>query len=134
MELLGRKKFSFTLQGFFFFLIYFIYLFLAALGLHCCARALCSRGNLGPLFIVVHGPPIAAVPPAAEHGLQAHGPQQLWHAGSAVVAHGPSCSATCGIFPDQGPNPRPCTGKRTPNHCATREAPTLQVSSGWSKN
>ena len=28
-------------------------------------------------------------------------------AGSAVVAHGPSCSAACGIFPDQGSNPRP---------------------------
>ena len=27
-------------------------------------------------------------------------------AGSAVVAHGPSCSAACGIFPDQGSNPR----------------------------
>ena len=26
-------------------------------------------------------------------------------AGSAVVAHGPSCSAACGIFPDQGTNP-----------------------------
>ena len=26
-------------------------------------------------------------------------------AGSAIVAHGPSCSAACGIFPDQGPNP-----------------------------
>ena len=28
-------------------------------------------------------------------------------AGSVVVAHGPSCSAACGIFPDQGLNPRP---------------------------
>ena len=26
-------------------------------------------------------------------------------AGLVVVAHGPSCSATCGIFPDQGLNP-----------------------------
>ena len=25
-------------------------------------------------------------------------------AGSVVVAHGPSCSAACGIFPDQGSN------------------------------
>ena len=25
-------------------------------------------------------------------------------AGSATVAHGPSCSAACGIFPDQGSN------------------------------
>ena len=28
-------------------------------------------------------------------------------AGSVVVAHGPNCSAACGIFPDQGSNPRP---------------------------
>ena len=39
-------------------------------------------------------------------------PLLLWsagsrRAGSAVVAHGPSCSAACGIFPDQGLNPCP---------------------------
>ena len=28
-------------------------------------------------------------------------------AGSVIVAHGLSCSAACGIFPDQGSNPRP---------------------------
>ena len=28
-------------------------------------------------------------------------------AGSGIVAHGPSCSAARGIFPDQGSNPRP---------------------------
>ena len=28
-------------------------------------------------------------------------------AGSVVVAHGPSCSAACGIFPDQGSHPCP---------------------------
>ena len=28
-------------------------------------------------------------------------------AGSAIVAHGRSCSAACGILPDQGSNPRP---------------------------
>ena len=39
-------------------------------------------------------------------------PLLLWstgsrHSGSAVVAHGPSCSAACGVFPDQGSNPCP---------------------------
>ena len=29
------------------------------------------------------------------------------HTGSVVVAHGPSCSTACGIFPDQGSNPCP---------------------------
>ena len=28
-------------------------------------------------------------------------------ASSAIVAHGPSCSAACGMFPDQGSNPCP---------------------------
>ena len=55
----------------------------------------------------------------AEHGFQARRLQQLWHAGSVVVARGLqstcsvvvvqglSCSAACGIFPDQGSNPCP---------------------------
>ena len=34
--------------------------------------------------------------------LRSTGPRR---AGSVVVAHGPSCSAACGIFPDQGSNP-----------------------------
>ena len=45
----------------------------------------------------------------------------LWSAGSVVVAHGLSCSAACGIFPDQGSNPCPCIGRRILSHCATRE-------------
>ena len=45
-------------------------------------------------------------------GLSLSRPLLLWstgsrRAGSAVVAHGPSCSAACGIFPDQGSNPCP---------------------------
>ena len=42
-------------------------------------------------------------------GLSPSRPLLLWstgsrHAGSAAVAHRPSCSAACGIFPDQGSN------------------------------
>ena len=58
-------------------------------------------------------------------------------AGSVVVAHGPSCSAACGIFPDQGSNLCPLhwqadsqplchqgsPGRWILNHCATLEAP-----------
>ena len=45
-------------------------------------------------------------------GLSLPWPLLLWstgsrRAGSAIVAHGPSCSAACGIFPDQGSNPCP---------------------------
>ena len=34
-------------------------------------------------------------------------PLLLRSTGSVIVAHGPSCSAACGIFPDQGSNPCP---------------------------
>ena len=73
--------------------IYFInlfilfYLFLAVLGLCCCARDFSSCGERGLLFIVVHGLLIAVASLVAEHGL--------------------SCSTACGIFPDQGLNPCP---------------------------
>ena len=40
---------------YFFFLIYFIYLFLAALGLRCCARAFSSCSERGLLLVPVHG-------------------------------------------------------------------------------
>ena len=53
----------------FFFLIYVIYLFLAALGLHCCMRAFSSSGEWGLLFVAVHGLLIAVAFLVAEHGL-----------------------------------------------------------------
>ena len=45
-------------------------------------------------------------------GLSLSQPLLLWstasrRAGSVIVAHGPSCSTACGIFPDQGSNPCP---------------------------
>ena len=99
--------------------IYFIYLFLAALGLRCCAQAFSSCGEQGLLFIAVRGLLIAMASLVAEHRLQACRLQQLQHVGSVVVAHGLqstgsvvvvhglSCPAACGIFPDQGSNPCP---------------------------
>ena len=40
-------------------------------------------------------------------GLSPSWPLLLRSMGSAVVAHGPSCSMACGILPDQGSNPCP---------------------------
>ena len=45
-------------------------------------------------------------------GLSLSQPLLLWstgsrRAGSVIVVHGPSCSAACEIFPDQGSNPCP---------------------------
>ena len=65
---------------------------MAVLGLRFCVRAFSSCGKWGPLFIAVRGPLTVAASLAA---------------GSAIVAHGPSRSAACGIFPDQGSNPCP---------------------------
>ena len=68
---------------------------MAALGLRCCAQAFSSCGERGLLtgfslrWLLL---------------LQSTGSRS---AGSVVVAHGLSCSAACGIFPDQGLNPCP---------------------------
>ena len=83
----------------FIYLFLLIYLFLAVLGLRFCARAFSSCGKRGPLFIAVRGPVTIASSLVRSTGSR--------HAGSVVVAHGPSCSAACGILPDQGPNPCP---------------------------
>ena len=99
--------------------ILFIYLFMAGLGLCCCAQAFSSCSEQGLFFVAVHELPIAVASLIAEHRLQARGLQQLQHMGSAVVArglqsagsvivaHGFSCSTACGIIPDQGSNPCP---------------------------
>ena len=48
----------------------FIYLFLAVLGLRCCARAFSSCGERGLLFVAVRGLLIAVASLVAEHGHQ----------------------------------------------------------------
>ena len=57
-------------QHHFFFLILFIYLFMAVLGLHFCARAFSSCHERGPLFIAVHRSLTIAASPVVEHRLQ----------------------------------------------------------------
>ena len=56
-------------KGFLKKFIYFIYLFLAALGLCCCVWAFSSCGKWGPLFSAVRGLLIAVASHVAEHGL-----------------------------------------------------------------
>ena len=81
------------------YLFNYLFIFLAVLGLRFCARAFSSCGKRGPLFIAVHGPLTIAA--------SLVGGTSSRRAGSVAVAHGPSCSAACGIFPDQGSNPCP---------------------------
>ena len=77
----------------------FYLLYLAVLGLHCCARTFSSCGAWGfslqwlllPQRVVSSAPRL----------------QQLWLVGSKVVARKLSCCSACGIFPDQGSNPCP---------------------------
>ena len=51
------------------FILFLINLFLAALGLRCCARAFSSCGEWGLLFVAVRGFLIAVASLVAEHGL-----------------------------------------------------------------
>ena len=65
--------FFFFKRSFFVFLknsLFFIYLFLAVLGLRFCARAFSSCGKWGPLFIAVRGPLTIVASLVAEHRLQ----------------------------------------------------------------
>ena len=54
---------------FFFFLNKFIYLFIAVLGLHCCAQAFSSCGEWGLLPTAVRGLLIVVASLAVEHRL-----------------------------------------------------------------
>ena len=61
------------MTSFLFFLNFihlFIYIFLATLGLCCCAQAFSSCGERGLLFVAVHGLLIVVASLVAEHRLQ----------------------------------------------------------------
>ena len=80
-----------------------IHLFLAVLGLCCWVHfslAVASRGysNCGAWASHRRAWVLGCMGSVA-------GAPQLQSTDSVVVAHGLSCSATCGIFPDQGKNP-----------------------------
>ena len=78
------------------FLNFIYFLFLAALGLCCCAWAFCNCGEWGLLLVVVRG---LLTVVASRCGARALGVRV-----SVIMAHGLSCSATCGIFLYQGSN------------------------------
>ena len=105
----------------------YYFLFLVALGLCCCMRAFFSCGEQGLLFVVVRGL-LIAVSVVAEHRLQVCRLQQLQHtgsvvvargpqsAGSAVVAHGLSWSAACGIRSEERRVGEECRSRWSPYH------------------
>ena len=101
------------LKFFYFYFYVFINLFiylLAVLGLHCCARAFSSYRERGLLFVFLRELLIAVaslIAPALGARASVVVARGLQSAGSAVVAHGPSCSVSCAIFPAQDSNPCP---------------------------
>ena len=48
-------------------------------------------------------------------------------AGSAIVAHRPSCSAACGIFPDQGSSPCPLHWQADSQQLRHQGSPTFLI-------
>ena len=52
------------------------------------------------------------------------------HAGSVVVAHGPSRSTACGILPDQGSNPRPLHRQADSQPLRHQGSPNLSLLNG----
>ena len=54
-------------------------------------------------------------------------------AGSVIVAHGPSCSVACGIFPDQGSNPCPLRWQADSQPLRHQGSPDLQVFNFYKK-
>ena len=120
--------------AFFFFLMIQVYflIFLAALGLCCCARAFSSCGEQGLLFVAECGLLIAGASLVAERGLQARWLQQLQHVDSVVAVCGlSSCGAGAQLLrgmwdlPGRARTRVPCIGRWILNHCAIREVPHL---------
>ena len=99
---MGRWMYFFSYILFFlFFKIYFIFLIFIYLWL-CWVFA--SVRGLSPVVASGGHSSLQCVGPSLSR------PRPLWstgsrRAGSVIVAHGPSCSTPCGIFPDQGLNP-----------------------------
>ena len=129
---IGRRIFFFFrgVPLLLFFIIYlFIHLFLVVLGLRCCVRAFYSCGEWGYSSLRCVG--LSLSWPLLLQSTSSR------RAGSVVMAHGLSCSAACGIFPDQGSNPCPLhwqadsqplrhqgsPGRWIFNHWTSREAP-----------
>ena len=77
---------------------------MAALGLHCGTQAFSSCSEWGYCLSWGTGFSLQWLLLLRSTGSRALGLQCLQCVGSILVAHGLSCSAVCGIFPDQGLN------------------------------
>ena len=125
------------------------------LGLSCYAWAFSSCGERGLLFVAVRGLLIVVASHLVKHRPQAHGLQQLQHAGSVVAAHGLQGARASqlwrvgskaqahqlwrmglvvpqhmGSSQTRDQTHVPCIGRQILNHCATREVPEVYFSWG----
>ena len=91
-----------------------IYLFLAVLGLCCCARLSLITATGGYALVAMLRLLCVVVSLVAERG-----PERA--PTSVAVLHGVSCTVACEIFPDQGLNSCACFGRWILNHWTTRE-------------
>ena len=92
------------------------------LGLRFCARAFSSCGEGGHSSSRCTG--LSLSQPLL---LRSTGSRR---AGSVVVAHRPSCSTACGIFPDQGSNPCPLHWQADSQPLCHQGSPTLLLLKG----
>ena len=90
------------------------YLFMAALGLRCCAQAFSSCGRQRLLFTVVHALLITVASLVAKHGLKS--------VASVTVVHWLSGPVACAVFPEQGLNPHILQWEVIPNHWTTKKS------------
>ena len=86
------------------FLIIYLFLFLAALGLLCCVGFSLVSESRGYSLVVPRELLIMVASLVSKHGLWVCGTQQLWLVGSTAVVHRLWCSVACGISLDQGLN------------------------------
>ena len=92
------------------------------------------------VFVSVRGPSLVAasgghsssqcagLPPSRPLLLRSTGSRR---AGSAVVAHGPSRSATCGTLPDQGSNPCPLHWQADSQPLRHQGSPVIHILYGY---
>ena len=95
-------------EGRFFFFNFYLFtsfwIFLAVLGLHCCARAFSSCGKWGLLFVVVLRLLVVVASLMGALGCLGFSSCPLQRGGSVVVVHRLSCPVASRIFLDQGLN------------------------------
>ena len=111
----------------YFFIFLYMYLFLAALCLRCCAWAFSRCREQGLLFIAVRGLLIVV---ASHCGAWAVGAwaQQLWLTGCRAQAQQLQHTGLVALWHVGSSRTRarthvPCIGRWILNHCATREVP-----------